>query len=70
MNCSYLLSGFAVQEWLEVFVNKFFDYTGFFCESNKLIFFLISESCNKHVCSQISYIKNVFNAIVLNGFQS
>ena len=43
-NCPHLLGGFAVQKWVEVFIEEFFDYAGDLCESNEVVFLLISES--------------------------
>lgn len=43
-NCPHLLGGFAIQKWVEVFDNEFFDYAGALYKSNEVVFFLIFES--------------------------
>ena len=43
-NCPHLLDCFAVQKWVEVFVDEFFDYADVLCESNEVILLLISKS--------------------------
>lgn len=43
-NGPHFLGGFAIQKWMEIFVNQFLDYAGTLCKGNEVVFFLVSES--------------------------